>query len=166
MQHGLCRILPYCVGLYKLVAQAGHTRRPWQRFGRKLYCRLFHRNNRRRAAAVRFAFRAFFKPRPCIHAGLRYRLLHGQTRGNNRVRARKVPPRECLPDCHVRYNGGKKLNQRRRQGYERALLRNGQAYQDNGRQDLDKRPARPQYREDKEEDARRTGRGQARLHCR
>ena len=66
---------------------------PGPRLGRGLAGRLVAQDHRPRSAALRPAVRALPQSRARVDAGLRHRLLPGQARRGDRLRARRIRPR-------------------------------------------------------------------------
>ena len=120
-EDGLLRLLPDRRRLHPVGQGPRHPGRAGPRLGRGLAGRLVAQDHRPRSAALGPAVRALPQSRARVDAGLRHRLLPGQARRGDPLRARRVRPRPRRRHHHLRQAAGARGAARRRPRARHAL---------------------------------------------
>ena len=113
-EDGLLGLLPDRRRLHPVGQGPRHPGRAGPRLGRGLAGRLVAQDHRSRSAALGPDLRALPQSRARVDAGLRYRLLPGQARPGDPLRARRVRPRPRRRHHHLRQAAGEGGAARRR----------------------------------------------------
>ena len=120
-EDGLLGLLPDRRRLHPVGQGQRHPGRARPRLGRGLAGRLVAQDHRPRPAALGPAVRALPQSRARVDAGLRYRLLPGQARPGDPLRARRIRPRPRRRHHHLRQAAGARRAARRRPRARHAL---------------------------------------------
>ena len=120
-EDGLLGLLPDRRRLHPMGQGPRHPGRAGPRLGRGLAGCLVAQDHRSRPAALGPDLRALPQSRARVDAGLRYRLLPGQARPGDPLRARRVRPRPRRRHHHLRQAAGEGGAARRRPRARHAL---------------------------------------------